>query len=240
MTPTDCSKIVRVPRKRGRPARDAIGVVEAAVTVFAREGYAAATIEMIAAEASASTATLYKLFTNKQGLFVAVLQKTTKKLFDIHFNNRCYLKHEFSGIINRLECHALVCSDHEVRGVVRAWVGEVRGHSELSELFAIQSGRDLAEGLVKQLHQLTDDGHLAFSDTDLKDPHFAAQVMLGVVERFTLVRGLILGDDTKPIFSARGIAETAVQTMIGIWGTPKGVAAFAALPKADLHYQHAP
>jgi AcrR family transcriptional regulator len=221
-------------RKRGRPPRETGGILEAAVAVFAREGYAAATIEMIAAEASASTATLYKRFTNKHGLFVAVLEKTTNKSLGVHVEKRGEREHEFTGMMNRLEAHAIVSSDPEVRGVMRAWIGEVRSDAELKELFAVNSGRELVVGLMNQIKKLEEIGFIDFSSPDPKHRLFAAQVMLGIVERFTLVRGLVLGDNSKPVFTPRGIAEKAVHALIGIYGTVKGAAALAEVPKTQL------
>jgi AcrR family transcriptional regulator len=227
----------QLQRKRGRPPRDIMGILDAAVAVFAREGYAAATIEMIAAEASASTATLYKRFTNKHGLFVAVLQKTTSRSLAIHIDNRGAKEHAFSSLISRIEAHAIVSTDPQVRGVMRAWISEVRNHSELSELFAVNAGRELVTALMNQLVKLGDMGLVDLPSSDSKQLLFAAQTMLGVLERFTLTRGLVLGDNIKPIFSARGIAEKSVHAMIGIWGTPAGIAAFNDFPKANLDYE---
>lgn len=234
MNAEDKSGQVTLARKRGRPPRDTVGILDAAVSVFAREGYAAATIEMIASEASASTATLYKRFTNKHGLFVAVLQKTTSRSMAVHVDNRGEREHDFSSLINRLEAHAIVSSDPQVRGVMRAWISEVRNNSELSEMFAVHAGRELVTALINQLKKLGDAGLVDFPPDDTGQLIFAAQTMLGVVERFTLMRGLVLGDDTKPIFSTRGVSQKAVQAMMGIWGTPAGMAAFKAFPKADL------
>lgn len=235
-TETTSGEVV-LARKRGRPPRDTDGILEAAVTVFAREGYAAATIEMIASQASASTATLYKRFTNKHGLFVAVLQKTTSRSMAVHVGNRGEREHAFSSLINRLEAHAIVSSDPQVRGVMRAWISEVRNNSGLSELFAVNAGRELVTALINQLKKLGDAGFVDFPPQEPSQLIFAAQTMLGILERFTLMRGLVLGDNSKPIFSARGISEKAVQAMMGIWGTPAGMAAFDAIPKANLNYE---
>jgi AcrR family transcriptional regulator len=237
MNATNITNEVSVVRKRGRPPRETSGILEAAVAVFAREGYSASTIEMIAAEASASTATLYKRFTNKHGLFVEVLKYTTSRSMAIHIDNRGEKEHAFSVLINKLEAHAIVSSDPEVRGVMRAWVGEVRSHSELRELFAVNSGRELVTGLINQLKKLETDKLIAFEGSEPKYYIFAAQIMLGIVERFTLVRGLVLGDSIEPIFSARGVAYKAAHALIGMWGTPEGIAAFGDIPKASMDYQ---
>jgi AcrR family transcriptional regulator len=226
-----------IARKRGRPPRDVGGILEAAITVFAREGYSAATIEMIAAESSASTATLYKRFTNKHGLFVAVLQQTTIRSLAIHTKNRSEPEHPFSSVLNRLEAHALVSSDAQVRGVMRAWISEVRSHAELRDLFAVNSGKELVTGLINQLRKLEDAGLVAFNSDDQQTYVLAAQIMLGIIERFTLMRGLILGDTIPPIFSARGLAEKAVHAVIGIWGTPAGIEAYGAIPKTNITYE---
>lgn len=230
---------ITVQRKRGRPPRDTVGILDAAVTVFAREGFAAATVEMIAAEACASTATLYKLFTNKQGLFLAVLKETTSRSIAIHVNNRCEREHAFSAVINRLEAHALVSSDPKVRGVMRSWISEVRNHGGLSEAFAVNAGRELIMALTKQLVALQDLKLIEFASNEPAELMFAAQTMLGVVERFTLMRGLVLGDNTAPLFSSRGVAEKAVHAMMGIWGTPEGANAYKAIPKTCLTCQEA-
>jgi TetR/AcrR family transcriptional regulator, mexJK operon transcriptional repressor len=226
---------VSKPRKRGRPARDIRPVLEAAIAVFAREGFSAATIEMIATQACVSTATLYKRFTNKQGLFAAVLEQTTRQSLGIHTDNRQAKVHAFFPILSRLEAHATVCSDPQVRGVMRAWVGEVRNRAEIGEIFARKSGMELVIGLGNQLVKLEEDGLIDLGDDPKKTCVIAAQIMLGIVERFTLMRGLILGDDVRPMISARQIAEKAVHAMMGIWGTPKGLATFLAFIEPPLH-----
>lgn len=221
-------------RKRGRPPRDIQTILDAAASVFAREGYAAATIEMIASEAAASTATLYKRFTNKHGLFVAVLEQTTAQALELHVKNRIERPHAFGGIINRLEAHGEVCSDTQMRGVMRAWIGEARSQGELADLFAVRSGQEMVTGLKNQLKKLADSGLISIGDDFDQASMLAAQLMLGIVERFTLTRGLILGDSVPPLFTAAVVAEKAVHAMIGIWGTPAGLEAFKQIPSTPV------
>ncbi|WP_084958583.1 TetR/AcrR family transcriptional regulator [Thermoactinospora rubra] len=49
-------------------------ILTGALTVFARDGYTRASIDAIAAEAGVSTRTIYKHFTDKAGLFQAVIR----------------------------------------------------------------------------------------------------------------------------------------------------------------------
>lgn len=58
------------PEPDDRPA----AILEAALAVLKREGYAKTTMLQIATEAGASKATLYALFENKQAMFAALVQ----------------------------------------------------------------------------------------------------------------------------------------------------------------------
>lgn len=55
-------------------------VLAGALTVFARDGYARASIDVIAAAAGVSTRTLYNHFGDKAGLFRAVIQESATKV----------------------------------------------------------------------------------------------------------------------------------------------------------------
>ncbi|GAB3941416.1 TetR/AcrR family transcriptional regulator [Kribbella albertanoniae] len=55
-------------------------VLAGALTVFARDGYARASIDVIAAEAGVSTRTLYNHFGDKAGLFQAVIQESATRV----------------------------------------------------------------------------------------------------------------------------------------------------------------
>jgi AcrR family transcriptional regulator len=218
-----------VARKRGRPVRDMEPILTATISIFAREGFAATTIEIIAAEAHVSSATLYKRFVNKQGLFEAVLSAMTQRSLAIHINHRKDNTGAFSGILGRLEAHCIVSSDPQVRGVMRAWISEVSHHGEIGELFARKSGAELVEGLNRQLGRLIDQGFIDFGANQTTNMLLAGQMMLGIVERFTLTRGLILGNDIKPVQPFENIAYLAVQAMMGVWGTDEGKAVFSTI-----------
>jgi AcrR family transcriptional regulator len=216
-------------RKRGRPVRDMEPILASAITIFAREGFAATTIEMIAFEAHVSSATLYKRFNNKQGLFEAVLAAMTQRSLAIHISHRKENTSQFSGILGRLEAHCIISSDPKLRGVMRAWISEVNHHREIGELFARKSGAELVEGLNRQLTRLEGQGLVDFGADRETNMQLAGQVMLGIVERFTLTRGLVLGDEVMPVRPAENLAYLAVQAMMGIWGSDVGKAAFEAI-----------
>ncbi|MBG6064619.1 TetR/AcrR family transcriptional regulator [Micromonospora ureilytica] len=63
------------PRGGGSGKREAI--LAGALSVFARDGYAGASIDAISAEAGVSTRTIYNHFTDKAGLFQQVLEHSS-------------------------------------------------------------------------------------------------------------------------------------------------------------------
>lgn len=64
-----------VPRRHGRTQIAVVDILVAATTVFASEGFDAATVNRLAAVAGTTKPTLYKHFTDKQGLFNACLDR---------------------------------------------------------------------------------------------------------------------------------------------------------------------
>src|SRR2546423_5259542 len=63
---------------RGHAAKRA-NILEAAARVFAREGFAGTTIDMIAAEAGVARQTVYNQIGDKEKVFAAVVKDTTEK-----------------------------------------------------------------------------------------------------------------------------------------------------------------
>ncbi len=80
----DFSSATAIPRV-GRPRRGTEGardtaLLDAATRVFLREGYGLASMGKIAAEAGASTRTLYERFKNKAELLAAVINRLVERL----------------------------------------------------------------------------------------------------------------------------------------------------------------
>jgi len=68
----------RPPPRRGQAAKHAC-VLDAAAAVFCRDGFAGASIDLIAAEAGVSRQTIYNHHGDKEALFVAVVREMTER-----------------------------------------------------------------------------------------------------------------------------------------------------------------
>lgn len=71
--------------RRGTTAKRR-AILDGALTVFARDGYARASIDAIAEAADVSTRTIYNHFTDKSGLFAAVVEDTAAAVSGAHID----------------------------------------------------------------------------------------------------------------------------------------------------------
>src|SRR6516165_209016 len=65
-----------------RTARKRQAILDAATTLFLREGYLATSMDQIAAAASVSKQTVYKQFTDKRSLFREIVTGTVAEISD--------------------------------------------------------------------------------------------------------------------------------------------------------------
>src|SRR5215204_90789 len=68
------------PEEESRSARKRRGILEAATTVFLRNGYLGTSMDEIAALAGVSKQTIYKHFTDKEQLFSAIILGTIDRV----------------------------------------------------------------------------------------------------------------------------------------------------------------
>jgi len=93
-------------------------LVRAATEVFRRQGYAAATMDAIAAEAGVAKGTLYLYFDNKEDLFFAV--------FDVFFES--ILERAESAMVDDMDAEA------RLRALFSVWASVLKNHSDYASL----------------------------------------------------------------------------------------------------------
>lgn len=176
---------------RGRVAkREAI--TRAARAVFGREGFTAAGIETIAAEAEVSTRTIYNHFTGKEELFAAVIEDSSTRVADVLVD----LTQRHLGPVS--QAHRLEAA---LLALATAWI---RPRAEFADHFAVvhrmraeaahlphgllqawdQSGPQRTQReLAHQLSRLADLGALDVDDAALAADHFLLLTSGAVSER---------------------------------------------------------
>lgn len=192
-----------------RSERKRRDIMRAGQAVFLREGYSGAGMEVVAREASVSTATLYAHFPSKGDLFIAVVEaavanlaKAVEDTLDFPGSARERLM-AFSG------AYARFYTDPLSRAVFRLVTGERRRFAELADHFRAWSRNTLGGSAITLIARLADEGLLK-----VEKPAWAAGQLLGMLEHFTLVFGLVAGDEAAPRRPLEDICDDAVETFL--------------------------
>jgi TetR/AcrR family transcriptional regulator, mexJK operon transcriptional repressor len=179
----------RSERKRG-------AILDAATTLFLRNGYRGTSMDEIAALAAVSKQTVYKHFADKERLFSEIVVATVGEISDpVHAE------------VRRLEHSADVEAD--LRGLARALlrmvmqprilqlrrlvIGEAGRFPELGRVFYEQGPGRTISALATVMERLADRGVLQVDDPRLAAAHFNWLVM-----SIPLNRAMFLGEDRPP------------------------------------------
>ncbi|MCR2832615.1 TetR/AcrR family transcriptional regulator [Parerythrobacter lacustris] len=175
------------PVKRiGRPADEAkhAAIVEAASHAFFDVGYAAATIEGIAAEAGVSKVTVYNHFGDKRALFIAAVEQECGAMRS-HFaidpagcgSIRDRLRAIGTAMVAFLSREEMVQFDRRI-------AAETERDPEIGLVFLENGPRRMKQLFAAMLQVAVGRGELAIGDTDLATEQFVSMCKgMGDLER---------------------------------------------------------
>jgi AcrR family transcriptional regulator len=156
-------------------------ILKAALKVFGKNGYAAATMDAVAAACGCNKAVLYQYFQNKEALFTALFYepKFAGSLEDFRFSNT---EAEPSGILRELGMAFLALFDDPDRvSLLKMVVAESGRFPELGPLLYENTVRKVGERAAEILERLAGRGALAKTDFRL-----AARAYFGLLYSFVL------------------------------------------------------
>ena len=199
------------PFRQARSAAKHQAILQAARLLFLRDGYARASMEEIAKTATVSTATLYRHFASKAILFEAVVMGSLDALATGPTDPA-------SPPIERLRTlavsYAVLLCRPETRSLVRMLIAETGDGGELAERFYASVKALLSDTFAHAVAAGIADGVVRPHDT----PALSAGHLQGMIEHATLLRGLILGNDTAPLRPPEQIALKAFDVWLAAWG----------------------
>lgn len=149
-------------------------LLDAALVVFAREGYTGASMEAVAVEAGTSKPTLYKHYPSKEALFTAMMRARRDDLMlAIEPGDPAAMVAQLHGFA---WAYARTVMRPEMLALARLIIGEAQRFPQIGLAYQ-QSGPDqLLDGLMDWLEHLRGAGRLQFADAEL-----AAQDLWGLV-----------------------------------------------------------
>jgi TetR/AcrR family transcriptional repressor of mexJK operon len=161
----------------GRSGRKRLAILDAAREVFLRNGYAGASMDDVAALAEVSKVTIYKHFSDKRSLFIAVITRaieeaeaSTRSLvddlatsMDVEQDLRTFARQHVTDVMQphliRMR-RMIIAEANRVPELARAWhhTGPERGHAAL----AGQIGQLAHRGLLRVADPLLAAQHLNY------------------------------------------------------------------------------
>ena len=179
-----------------RSARKRRAIVEAATTVFLRNGYLGTSMDEIAALAGVSKQTVYKHFADKTGLFAEIVSSTVDEASETVHGE--VLKLEDSGDVAadlgdlaRRQLAAVM--QPRLLQLRRLVIGESGRFPELGRVFYERGPGRTVAALAATFERLDARGVL-----DLDDPLLAAQHFNWLIMSIPVNQAMLLGDDEPP------------------------------------------
>ena len=187
-------------------------ILSAARALFASEGYADTGMEVVARQASVSTATLYAHFPSKTDLFRAVvLGMVADAAQGIYRETPTGDARE--RLIEFAKAYADFCAHPGTRAVVRMVCAERRRFEDGGMRVEERARNDIGKAALRVIEDLAEAGELK-----VEKPAWAAGQLLGMIEHSTLLLGLVNGDGAKAQRPLDAICEDAVTTFLARYG----------------------
>ncbi|HLH96681.1 MAG TPA: TetR/AcrR family transcriptional regulator [Xanthobacteraceae bacterium] len=161
---TDISEVAAAApeARRRRKAERPKEILEAAFEEFARNGYAASTLDQVAERAGVTKGTIYVYFENKEHLFISMVREFTKagldtvhEMFEQHEGSTAdLLRAQFSFIYQH------IVGDRRRREVVRMLIAEASRFPALADRYYEEIHRPCLSLLQKALQRGIDRGEI--------------------------------------------------------------------------------
>jgi TetR/AcrR family transcriptional repressor of mexJK operon len=201
-----------------RSARKRRAIVDAATTLFLRNGYRGTSMDEIAALAAVSKQTVYKHFADKERLFSEIVTGTVSEVSDpvhdevLRLEDSGDVEADLRNLARRLLERVMQPRILQLRRLV---IGEAGRFPELGRAFYEQGPGRTIGALATVFERLAERGVLRIDDPRLAAAHFNWLVMSS-----PLNRAMFLGDDQPP---ARAelvrYADAGVRVFLGAYSS---------------------
>ena len=165
----------QAPGGQTQTARKRRAILDAATTLFLREGYLATSMDQIAAAASVSKQTVYKQFADKQSLFREIVTGTVAEVSDpvaervASLPDSTDLAAGLQGLARALLAQVIQLRVMQLRRLV---IGEAGRFPELGRLFYDSGPGRTIDTLATTFESLAARGTLRLQDPRLTAEHF--------------------------------------------------------------------
>ncbi|MEV4317421.1 TetR/AcrR family transcriptional regulator [Actinocrispum sp. NPDC049592] len=166
--------------EEGRSARKRRMIMEAATTLFLRNGYQGTSMDEIATLAAASKQTLYKHFADKEALFSAIVlgvAGTVESFLERIATTLAEPKHLYADLQDIARHYIKTVMQPQVLQMRRLLIGESARFPELTREYYEKAPERVLAALAPELKDLDKRGLLKVDDPVLAAKHFAFLIL---------------------------------------------------------------
>ncbi|MGC9526717.1 MAG: TetR/AcrR family transcriptional regulator [Limnospira sp.] len=180
-------------------------ILKGAMPEFLTHGYASTSMDRVAKAAGVSKQTLYSHFTDKDGLFTALVKQIASEKFKIVWAPP--LEGEPEGVLRDLARRLLMenIDDREYLCFLRLIVAESGTRPDLAEVFLTNLVKPAIEILT---HYLENCRELAIAD-----PEATARVFVGALIHYMVVQEILQGKKSMPMEADR-LIDSLVELIV--------------------------
>ena len=179
-------------------------ILRGAMPEFLANGYACTSMDKIAKSAGVSKQTLYSHFSDKDGLFTALVKRIASEKFRLVWSKP--LKGEPNTVLRDLAQRILQnANEDQYLCFARLIIAESSKRPDLAEIFV----RELIQPATVTLTQYLRD----CPDLETDDPEATARIFVGGLIHFVILQNVLQGNKLMPMDSER-LIETLVNTIV--------------------------
>ena len=147
-------------------------ILEAAIKVFARQGFYQSTVAQIAKEAGVADGTIYLYFKNKNDILVQFFNYKTKQVFDSF----------------RTEVARADSSLDKLRFLIRRHLKEFQGNREMAVVYQVETHQNsrLAETQIREMSKMYRDLISEIVEQGQQEGTIRRDLYVGLVKRFII------------------------------------------------------
>lgn len=176
-----------IPRRQQNRLDRERAILDAALRVFAAQGYSGASMDAVAAGAGVTKPTLYSYFPSKESLFQAMMLGKRDVMLDV------FEHPSDQGMVADLLIFAWSYADTVMRpemlALARLIIGEVQRFPEIGRAYQASGPDPLLRGIMRYLDGQRRAGRLDFDDAEL-----AAQDLWGLILSAPRTQALYMPD----------------------------------------------
>lgn len=200
-----------LPRRQQNRLNRERAILDAALTVFAAQGYSGTTMDAVAAEAGVTKPTLYSYFPSKESLFQAMMLGERDVMLDV-------FSHPSGKMVADLWSFAWAYAGTVMRpdmlSLARLIIGEVSRFPEIGRAYQASGPDHLLRGIMRYLEDQRDAGQLAFDDAEL-----AAQDLWGLILSAPRTQALYMPDATPDRATLRRYITNGLRVFLKAYST---------------------